>query len=366
MTSSKRNQWNNLALVAGAILLSMVQFVYNLAEFGHFAQTLEVIAGRNNSDERFFYNMGICLSENWAAYYDRCTTSPKGFLLVFLISIAQFTPDFAGLVFASLKFTYFWMLIIVGANFFVKFQKTVPTSLVFWTFSVNVYLNHYFVQLLRDEMIVATTFALICVTVEFFRSSSRSLIILLSTLLLCLFFLRPQMAIIFLLFIFLQLSFGSTIRKGILAIASFFVIGWAIKNMYGFDLLLFSPVTIARGFQQLLLSPLPTNAFLGVGDMQYAPLYSVFSFFISVFGIAICLVSIGAKATKFSSYRNPYFVFATIYPIAYLLLYALLGERDIRGPRQGLPAASLLFIFHVLPVLSLFIRSLNNDRNSVK
>jgi hypothetical protein len=340
--------------------LAFVLLIFNSYTNEIFNNSLQNIADRTGSDERYFYDLGVCIKENGAlSFFKKCSASPKGFLISLIISFSLLFENFDSIIYVMTKFLFCWSILYLSTLRLKLKNNYFLVSCILLIFLCNVFFNHMHVQLLRDDLISAIAFA---ASVELYLllngNGKHSYFIFWTFLIL---FNRPEMATIFLTFgysVFIlknispnQLLYGTSIILFIVTFYNFYFPGIIPTHLIKFDLIKF-----IDGFRAAFFSPIPTNSFLDVGDMRYTPFYSFISFFISLFSFFFIIWIVLVCSLKNIRYIfcNEFLIFIVL-PVAYIAAYSLI-DAPVQGPRQALPATLIINSLFVAPIIMNLIK----------
>jgi hypothetical protein len=335
--------------------LALILLIFNSINSEILNNSLLNIAERTGSDEKYFYDLGICIKENGAlSFFKKCSFNSKGLLIALIISFSLLFGNLESIVYALTKFLFCWSILYMSA-LRLKFKNNFfMISGVLLVFLCNPFFNHMHVQLLRDDLISAIAFAASVELYLLLKGNGKHFYFIIWIFLI--FLNRPEMALIFLIFgysVFILKNFspkrfviGTLIIIVIVTFYAFFS-SWVIPiHLIKFDL-----INFIGGFRKAFFSPIPTNAFLDVGDMRYTPYYSFISFFISLFSLFFITNIVLICALKNIRYiiSNEFLIFI-ILPVTYVAAYSLI-EASVQGPRQALPATLIINSLFVAPII---------------
>lgn len=337
------------------VLIAFAMLMFDMVSYGSFSATLEAIANRTGSDEKLFFDVGVCIYENGVLnYLDRCSLSPKPFLIGVFIAQALSFGDLQSVVFAVSKFVFCWAIIMFSVVRLCARCPEFDQNLILFVFLANRFWAHLHVQLLRDDLIAAVGIATL-IELYLFLVARRQLwrFNLYGSLFLVL---RPEM---FAIYLILGNLFGvglKVARRSLMPTASmvFFLILLATYHEIYFprtSLLSFDLLGIIDGFRKAFLSPMPQNAVLDIGDMRFVPVYSFFTFFLSVFSAMVFAWSVLQMLNRIPS-KTKLLKFGcfVVIPMSVVLAYSLI-ETDVQGPRQSLACSMTIFAFWIAPIV---------------
>ncbi|MDB2595194.1 hypothetical protein N9Y23_02565 [Pseudomonadales bacterium] len=321
------------------------------------------------SDEKTIYTH----ASNFIESGSLTTIAPKFWVSSLLIALASQFSTYALLMLFILKFMFYLFSVHILLGRIRKYVSKQPLYLYAAFLYLNPVFHAYHTTLLRDDLILSAALIFVALSIQMldqnlFSGKPRNLVtsFFLLAVLVFIFGLRPELSLLFIVFLFLCFFVfsSSLVRFGLAGLAGIFLLNFfeIILEFYSFALSQFrglSLFNIIEAFRLFYLSPAPWNITM-ITDVETDASKAYVWFYVSFFTTLVSFVlllkcTIQQKLTMFKfTADNPIGIWFLYMPIFITVCFGVMAGPNILGPRQGMiPSALLTLIFLIILVFEL-------------